>query len=105
MSNYEFVKSQPVAKFFYKGDHTHPVRRTVLIVQQSDTLLTGYELREGSEVRDFKNAPVKSYRKDRIARICEIDLRRKLRKSTDQVQLKRSTLTRYPLRDLIYTGP
>jgi len=104
MSQYQFVKSQPVAKFFYKGDHTHPVRRTLLIIQQTDTLLTGYELREGSKVREFKNSPVKSYRKDKIARIGEIDKRRKLRQTTEAVKLKQSTLKRYNLRDLVRSG-
>jgi len=104
MKEYQFVKDAPVAKFFYKGDHTHPVRRSVLIIDQNDDIITGYELREGSNVRDFKDAPVKSYRRDRIARIGEIDRRRVLRRSTEQRAWSKSTLIRTSLRELIRRG-
>lgn len=102
MKEYNFVKNQPVARLFYKGDHSHPVRRTIVIIDSNNKTITGYELREGSIVRDFKNAPIKSYRKDRIAKIGEIDKRRVLRKSAEN--LNKSTLVRQHLKDLIKLG-
>ena len=45
---YQFIENRPVARFFYKGDHTHPVRRTILIIETTDKLITGYEMREGA---------------------------------------------------------
>jgi hypothetical protein len=65
--NYEPVRNKPVAKFFYKGHHTHPVRRTVLVIKSDRNIIVGYELREGRVLRSIKKAPIKSYRRDRIA--------------------------------------
>lgn len=59
---------KPVARFYYQGSHTHPVRRTILVIEETSDKLVGYELREGTTVRDIPEAlkVVKSYRKDRI---------------------------------------
>lgn len=51
---YDVVSNLPVARFWYKGNHSHPVRRTVLITQQDSESITGYELREGSKTRVAK---------------------------------------------------
>lgn len=99
--DYKFVNTRPVAKFFYKGDHSHPVRRTILIIDSSETLLTGYEVREGSQVRSFRNAPVKSFRRDRIATAGQLDRRRTLAKKLD---VNKTTLRRLPLNDFIKNG-
>jgi len=66
--NYDIIYRKPAAKFFYKGTHSHPVRRTVLIVEDNPEFIVGYELRAGNTVRSMKDAPVHTYRKDRIAR-------------------------------------
>jgi hypothetical protein len=64
---HDVLKKQPVARFFYKGNnHSHPVRRTVLIIKTSKKIITGYELREGDVVHSLDEAPIKSYRRDRI---------------------------------------
>ena len=102
MKTYGFVRNKPVARFFYKGDHTHPVRRTVIIVESSDTILTGYELREGSTVRKFSEAPIKSFRRDRIAKVKQVDRRRVIRKQA--ASLQKSTLIRDNLSTLITNG-
>ncbi len=65
--NVKLVNERPVAKFFYKGNHTHPVRRTVLVTKESRDCITGYELREGKTVRTGSKAPLKSYNKKDIA--------------------------------------
>ena len=66
---YSVVQKQPVAEFYYKGEsHSHPVKRKVLIHKITPSMVTGYEIREGSEVRPFGKSPLKSYRRDRIAR-------------------------------------
>jgi hypothetical protein len=69
---YDLVAKKPVARFFYQGKHSHPVRRTVLVTNETETAITGYELREGTKVRSAQEAVtsgcVKTYRKDRIAR-------------------------------------
>lgn len=98
----KLVKSRPVARFYYKGNHTHPVRRTVVIVESSTDIFTGYELREGSEIRQLKDAPIKSYRRDRIAKVKQLDRRRKLRKTSQN--LEKTTLTRQSLQDLFFLG-
>lgn len=86
----------PVAKFYYKGSHSHPVRRTIIVVKSSCSTLTGYELREGVKTRSLKKAPVKTYIKDKIA--TENQLRSKKRSRS-------STLNRSKLFDLLKTGP
>ena len=67
---YELVRNQPVARFYYQGTHSHPIRRTVLVVEETDTHITGYEMRCGNEVRDVGEArkTVRTYRKDKIAK-------------------------------------
>jgi hypothetical protein len=102
---YSLVKNQPVARFFYRGKHTHPVRRTVLIVENNGKTFTGYELREGSIVRNtLDKAPIKSFRKDRIATIGQIDRRRKLRKDTPSSRQDQTTFNRSGLTSLVTEG-
>jgi hypothetical protein len=96
MNPYDVVKKFPVAKFYYKGHHSHPVRRTVLIIRTTTNYICGYELREGSVVRKFKNAPIKSYRRGRIATLSQ--LRNKVPNSAN------STLKRGKLIELIQNG-
>jgi hypothetical protein len=101
---YQFIENRPVARFFYKGDHTHPVRRTVLIIEATDKLITGYELREGSTRREFKDAPIKSFSRNKIAKVGQIDRRRALRKKATTDELGSTTLTRSELKELIREG-
>lgn len=63
------VARKPVARFYYKGAHTHPVRRTILITEETPDMIVGYELREGSLTRTLSQAmkTIKSYSKDKIA--------------------------------------
>lgn len=67
---YDLVSKKPVARFYYRGKHTHPVRRTILVIEDRDEMIVGYEVREGGTVRTVPEALqcVKSYRKDRIAK-------------------------------------
>ena len=58
---YPVVRNQPVARFYYQGNHSHPVRRTVLVTETTSNLIKGYELREGATVRELAKAPIKSY--------------------------------------------
>lgn len=93
-SQYDVSRTLPVARFFYQGHHSHPVRRTVLVIESGKNLIRGYELREGTTTRNFSGAPVKSYRKDMIA--AGDNLRTKNKEKT--------TLKRLPLFDLIENG-
>jgi hypothetical protein len=103
--NYSVVRNQPVAKFFYKGrSHSHPVRRTVILIESTNRYLRGYELREGANARTFNKAPIKTYSKDRIAKIRELDARRILRAKAKSHELDNSTLYRSSIVDLVKTG-
>lgn len=102
---YEFFKKRPVARFFYQGTHTHPVRRTIILINQTPDIIVGYEVREGSTTRNVKDAPVKSYRKDLIAKVKQIDTRCSLRKRAEGNQLNKTTLIRENLSDFVKTGP
>jgi hypothetical protein len=98
-STYDLVNRNPVARFYYKGNHSHPVRRTVLIVQSTPGYIKGYELREGSITRTMQNAPVKTFRKDRIATLKDLGAA-KHREPGPKV----STLVRNPLIDFVVAG-
>jgi hypothetical protein len=102
MKDYSLVRNLPVARFYYAGSHSHPVRRTVLVIESTSRRITGFELREGSEVRDFKNAPIKSYRRVKIAKVRQCGPR--LRRRTDQRNLYKTTLQRVSLIDLVKKG-
>jgi len=67
---YDLVPRNTVARFYYQGSHSHPIRRTVLVIEESDTHITGYEIREGTHVRTIEEArvSVRTYKKDRIAK-------------------------------------
>lgn len=97
---YEIVRSKSVARFYYQGSHSHPVRRTILVIESTANLLIGYELREGSTVREFRNAPIKSYRKDSIATENQLGPRKHRKAGRPMV----STLQRETLRDLVLVG-
>lgn len=102
--DYPVVRNMPVAEFYYPGTHSGPVRRKVLITERTSKIIRGYELREGSTVRAFRDAPVKSYSKSKISRICDLDKRRVLYKTTPQNQREQSTLVQRPLIDLVKEG-
>jgi len=100
--DYSFVKTSPVAKFYYQGSHSHPIRRTILITESTPTLIRGYEIREGSITRSFNKAPIKSYRRTNIAKIGQCG--RRLRKRTPNNLHENTTLIRMKFVDLIKQG-
>ncbi|MHA2427796.1 MAG: hypothetical protein ACXADB_07215 [Candidatus Hermodarchaeia archaeon] len=100
---YTLVRNLPVARFYYQGHHTHPVRRVIVITKQTRTSITGYELREGSVLRTG-NFPVKTFRKDRIAEIGQLDKRRVLRQNTPKTKQGQTTLSRSSLASLVLDG-
>ncbi len=97
--SYEVVTRQPVARFYYKGHHSHPIRRTVLIIQSTPQYIRGYELREGSVTRALRNAPVKTYRRSRIATLENLGPAKHREKGPPITTLKRR-----PLLDLVLEG-
>jgi len=97
-----FRRNQPVARFYYQGSHSHPVRRTVLITESTPRYIKGYELREGSTVRTFSQAPVKTYARSNIAKVGQCG--RRLRRRTPKKYHKDSTFQTLPLVDLVQSG-
>lgn len=100
MLKYKIIETMPVARFFYKGSHSHPVRRTILITESNQNYLFGYELREGNTVRIAAKAPLKSYRRDKIAKGGNLRLENPLRKLIPT----KSTLIRKPLLNILEIG-
>lgn len=100
---YTIVAEGPVAKFYYKGTHSHPVRRTIVVIEDKPTMLVGYEIREGNEVRKMKNAPIKSYRKDRIPNFGDY-CRFKMNKKNYNKLNTESTLERMDFDELVFSG-
>ncbi len=96
---YNLVENYPVARFWYKGTHTHPVRRTVLVTESTKTHLSGYELRDGNIVRQTINAPVKTYIRKKIAKGRNLRARQK-----SVINLSKTTLVRKSLMSLIESG-
>jgi hypothetical protein len=90
----ELIRNKPVAKFYYKGSHSHPVKRTVLITETNDEYIKGHELREGQTVRAADAAPVKTFRLDQIATTNKLRNDSPLRtKKKANSTLERSSLT------------
>lgn len=96
---YNLVDNVPVARFWYKGNHTHPVRRTVLVTESTRDYIKGYELRDGNIVRVASKAPVKTYNRAKIAKGVNLRTAQKQKKASSK-----STLVRRPLMDLIESG-
>lgn len=106
MKKYKLVNSRPVARFYYKGSHSHPVQRTVLIIESTDTYIRGYEVREGKLTREVADAPIKSYKRSKIARNKNLRLEQRVSyftitgRNTEVTTLKRGALF-----DYLFTGP
>lgn len=103
---YDIVAKRPVARFYYKGkSHSHPIRRTVLLIEERSDVLIGYELREGSTIRTLEESlkHVKSYRKDRIAKWGDY-CRLRMSSKTFFKNPKKSTLERYSIVTIFSDG-
>ena len=101
-STYPIRRNLPVAKFYYQGSHSHPVRRTVLITESTPRYIRGYELREGAEVRTFPESPIKTFARSKIAKVGQCG--RRLRSRTPQKYHTNSTFQTLPLVDLVKEG-
>jgi len=103
MKEYSIVRSKPVARLYYQGSHSHPVRRTVLVIENKKHYFKGYEMREGDVVRTtISQTPIKSYSKNRIAKIGQCG--RRLRKRVPSTMHTRTTYERCKLLDLVTRG-
>ncbi len=100
---HRIISKKPVAKFRYKGSHSHPVRVTILVIENKSNLLTGYVLRSGSAVFSMNEAPIRSYRKDRIAKFGDYCRLKMSRKTYSKCNYE-STLQRLSLLDLSKNG-
>lgn len=104
MKKYKLVNTYPVARFYYKGGHSHPIQRTVLLTESTDTHITGYEVRAGKVVRPPNAAPVKSFLRRKIARVK--NMRASMKK--DYLVISRgpmiSTLKRSRITAYLFTG-
>ena len=93
-------KNNRYAKFWYKGSHSHPVRRTILIKTMTDKYIEGYELREGNRVRTPSKASLKKYCRTKIACYKNLRLDNPLRKK----EPNRSTLRIYSSNLIVTSG-
>lgn len=95
---YNPVSKLPVAKFYYQGNHSHPVRRTVLVIEETKDQFKGYELREGKTTRSLNEVSghIKSYRKDKIAKYGDYSRLRTVAKSRKKGP-NQTTLERFPI--------
>jgi hypothetical protein len=93
---YDLVSKNPVARFSYHhSKHSHPIRVTLLLIEETDNLLIGYQVREGNVVHHGKEALkyIRSYRKDRIAKYGDY-VRLRMTRSTCMKEPDESTLRR-----------
>lgn len=97
---YEPITRKPYWKFYYTGTHSHPVSRTVVVTEVNENYFRGYEIREGASVRMIMDAPLKSYRFDRIAMSNQLRLSNKL----SQLFPVKTTLRKISRRDLAKEG-
>lgn len=102
---YDLVTKKPVARFYYQGKHSHPVRRTVLVIEDREDMIVGYEIRVGNTVRTVAEAldSVKSYRKDRIAKWGDYS-RLRMSSKTFMKDPNETTLERLPIMTMFTDG-
>ena len=100
--SFRLVRNLPVWKFFYKGNHSKPIRTTIAVVEVTPTIVTGYVLRRGNEVCNrLQDAKIHSFRKSDIACIGQV-CRSKATKNSGRAN--KTTLTKHPIVDLIVNG-
>lgn len=97
--DYKVVSKKPVAKFYYKGHHSHYVRRTILVIKSDKYSITGYELRCGNNTYSLKKATIKTYLKSKIAKCSQIGPANHKEPGPDV-----STLSRSNLLEILETG-
>lgn len=100
------MKILGVASMFYQGNnHTHPVRRTVLVLHEDARTITGMEIREGRKVRSYAQARqhVRIYKKSEIAKFGDYS-RLKASQKNAQRRNDESTLERMDFLTLIRQG-
>ncbi len=98
---YEPVRNLPVARFYYKGNHSHPVRRTVLVIESNSRWIRGYELRCGQSTRNASKSPVRTFLRSKIATFGEL---RKDNRNRGKNRRSETTLQRTNLLGLVTTG-
>lgn len=94
------LRKKPVAKFFYQGNHSHPVRRTVILDQNTSEYISGYEIRSGNDVFTLQDAPYKKYIKSKIARVGDYSRIRRTKKYMN-ISADTTTLERLELLEVI----
>jgi len=108
--DYPLVRNMQIARFFYQGTHTHPVRRTVVLIESKPKYFRGYEVREGAKTYPVKDAPIKTYTKRKISKVGDLDKRRTVyRRAAECSQKKeqnldKTTLYRQSLVDFVKHG-
>ena len=104
-TQHPLVRNLPLAKFYYQGNHTHPIRRTILITRQDKKkgLITGYELRCGHAVRARGEAPIRTFKIEDIARFGDYSRLRDAKKNVGR-DIGESTFQRASLRKLEEIG-
>jgi|688.fasta_scaffold335601_2 hypothetical protein len=99
--SFSLVRNLPVWKFYYKGNHTKPVRTTIAVVSNTADVVTGYVLRRGNEVCSrLQDAKIHSFKKSEIAKVGQVSRLA----SSNKSNTNRSTLTKHSIVDLIVTG-
>jgi len=97
--SFALVRNLPVWKFYYKGNHSKPIRTTLAVVENNAKVVTGYVLRRGNEVCSrLQDAKIHSFKKSEIARLGQV------RTSKNSKNSDRSTLTKHSIVDLIVSG-
>lgn len=100
--SFKLVRNLPVWKFFYKGNHSKPVRTTIAVVENTPTVVTGYVLRRGNEVcSKLQDAQIRSFKKSDIALIGQVTRSSSVKKSN---KANKTTLTKHSIVDLVVTG-
>ena len=103
MKAYELVKTQPIAKFWYKGSHTHPMLKVGLVIKErtNATMITMYVLKDGKQTFKPEDAPVRAFRRDKIAKYYSLRAPVRQRLGVNEQQLHMSTLERHEISDLM----
>lgn len=99
--SFSLVRNLPVWKFYYKGNHSKPVRTTIAVVSNNASVVTGYVLRRGNEVCNrLQDAKIHSFKKSDIALTGQVSRLSSSKKASNST----TTLTKHSIVDLIVSG-
>ena len=102
----QIADKMPVAKFWYKGSHTHPVLKVGLVIadRTNDDIITMYMFKDGQKTFPIGKNPIRSFRRDKISKHYSLRQEVRQRLGVTPATAHKSTLIRKELCEVVHAG-